>query len=244
MTVLNLILADQLQSFKKDVDKLLSKKITPDNAIFQVLKKYVTESKKIRFEGNNYSNEWVQEAARRGLSNIGTTPLALKTLVNRKTIQLFERNNVLTARELEARHEIYLDDYTKKLQIESRVLGDLITNHIIPCSVKYLNTLSECVINLKAVLDHKAFSKVTVTEVATIAEIAENIHQVKTLTCKMIDARKSANKIKDPEEKAMVYCEKVFPFLERIRYYTNKLEFLVDDSAWPLPKYRELLFTQ
>ena len=185
-----------------------------------------------------------QEAARRGLSNIATTPLALKTLVTAETIQLFERNHVLSKRELEARHEVYLDDYTKKLQIDSRVLGDLVTNHIIPCAVKYLNTLSECLINLKAVLDHKTYSKVSVTQVATIAEIAENIHQVKTLTCKMIEVRKTANKIKDPEEKSLTYCEKVFPFLDKIRYYTNKLEFLVDDNVWPLPKYRELLFTQ
>jgi glutamine synthetase len=244
MIMLNLILADQLQIFKKDVDKLLAKKVPQDQAIFQVLKKYILESKKIRFEGNNYSSEWIEEAARRGLSNLGSTPLALKTLVTKKTRQIFERNHVMNERELEARHEIYLEDYTKKLQIESRVLGDLTRNHVIPGAVKYLNTLCDCVKNLREVLDLNSFSRVSANQVDTIAEIAEHIHQVKTLANKMLEARKAANKIKDPEEKAFDYCEKVFPFFEKIRYHTNKLELLIDDEIWALPKYRELLFTQ
>ena len=244
MIVLNLILAGQLQIFKKDVDKLLLKKVPQDEAIFQVLKRYILESKKIRFEGNNYSQEWIEEAARRGLSNLGTTPMALKTLVTRKTKQLFERNHILNERELEARHEIYLEDYTKKLQIESRVLGDLTTNHIIPGAIKYLNTLCDCVKNLKEVLDLNTYSRVSANQVETIAEIAEHIHQVKTLKNKMLEARKAANKIKDSEEKSFSYCEKVFPFFDKIRYHTNKLELLIDDEIWPLPKYRELLFTQ
>ncbi len=244
MIVLNLILAEQLQIFKKDVDKLLSTKVPQEEAIFQVLKKYILESKKICFEGNNYSKEWIEEAARRGLSNFGTTPMALKTLVTKKTKHLFERNHVLNERELEARHEIYLEEYTKKLQIESRVLGDLTTNHIIPGAIKYLNTLCDCVKNLKEVLDLSTYSRVSANQVETIAEIAEHIHQVKTLTNKMVEARKVVNKIKDAEEKSFAYCEKVFPFFDKIRYHTNKLELLIDDEIWPLPKYRELLFTQ
>jgi len=244
MIVLNLILADQLQIFKKDVDKLLSKKVPQNEAIFQVLKRYILESKKIRFEGNNYSKEWIEEASRRGLSNFGTTPIALKTLVSRKTKQLFKRNHVLNERELEARHEIYLEDYTKKLQIESRVLGDLTTNHIIPGAIKYLNTLCDCVKNLKEVLDLSTYSRISANQIETIAEIAEHVHQIKTLTNKMREARRTANKIKDSEEKSFAYCEKVFPFFDKIRYHTNKLELLIDDEIWSLPKYRELLFTQ
>jgi glutamine synthetase len=244
MIMLNLILADQLQIFKKDVDKLLANKVPQEEAIFQVLKKYILESKKIRFEGNNYSNEWIEEAAKRGLSNFGNTPVALKTLVSKKSKQIFERNHVLNERELEARHEIYLEDYTKKLQIESRVLGDLTRNHIIPGAVKYLNTLSDCVIKLKEVLDLNTYSRVSANQVETIAEIAEHIHQIKSLTNKMLEARKAANKIKDSEEKAFAYCENVFPFFDKIRYHSNKLELLIDDEIWSLPKYRELLFTQ
>ena len=244
MTVLNLILADQLTTFKQELDKLLAKKVPLDDAIFRILKKYIIESKNIRFEGNNYSDDWVREAARRGLSNISTTPAALKNLVGKKTIDLFERNRVLNERELEARNEIYLEEYTKKVQIESRVLADLTQNHIIPGAMKYLNILSESVSNLKGVLDPATFSRVSENLVGMIAEIAEHIHQVKTLTGEMVDARKAANKISDPEKKAFAYCEKVFPFFDKIRYHANKLELLIDDEIWALPKYRELLFTQ
>jgi glutamine synthetase len=244
MIVLNLILTDQLNVFKKEVDALIAKKTLKEQAIIQVLRRYIIESKNICFEGNNYSNEWVEEAARRGLSNFGNTPLALKTLVSKKTKQLFERNHILTERELEARHEIHLEEYIKKVQIESRVLGDLATNHVIPGAVKYLNSLCDCVKNLKEVLDHKSYHRVSESQVEMINEIAEHIQQVRTLANKMLEARKTANKINDSEKKAFVYCEKVFPYFDKIRFQINKLESLVDDEIWPLPKYRELLFIQ
>jgi len=244
MIVLNLILADQLQKFKKEVDQQIKNKINKDDAIFDVLRKYILESRNILFEGNNYSKEWIEEASRRKLSNHGTTPEAIKALVSRKTIKLFEENKVLTGRELKARHEIYLEDYTKKLQIESRVLGDLATNHIIPGAIRYLNTLCECVQRLNEVLDRHTFSKVSANQVETITEISEHIAKVKSLVSEMLEARKSANKLNDAEDKAFAYCERVFPYFEKIRYHTNKLELLIDDEIWSLPKYRELLFVR
>lgn len=244
MIVLNLILAAQLQKFKKEVDQHIKSKVSKEDAIFNVLRKYILESRNILFEGNNYSQEWIEEASRRKLSNHATTPKAIKALVSKKTIKLFEENKVLTVRELKARHEIHLEDYTKKLQIESRVLADLATNHIIPGAIKYLNTLCECVQRLNEVLDRHTFSKVSANQIETITEISEHIARVKSILSEMLEARKSANNLNDAEDKAFAYCEKVFPYFEKIRYHTNKLELLVDDEIWSLPKYRELLFVR
>jgi glutamine synthetase len=244
MIVLNLILASQLQKFKKEVDELIKKKVAKDDAIFDVLRRYIKESRNILFEGNNYSSEWREEAARRKLSNHPTTPKAVKAMISRKTIKLFEENKILTGRELKARHEIRLEDYTKKLQIESRVLGDLATNHIIPGAIRHLNTLCECVQRLEQVLDRQTFSKVSANQVDTITEISEHIAKVKSLVSDMLEARKVANKIAETEEKAFAYCEKVLPYFDKIRYHTNKLELLIDDEIWALPKYRELLFVR
>ena len=244
MIVLNLIVANQLRKFKLDVDALIAKKETKDQAIFQVIKRYIKESKKIRFEGNNYSEEWVKEATKRGLSNFKTTPEALKAFVHKRTLELFESNHVLSKRELEARHEIRLENYTKKVQIESRVLGDLAGNHIIPVAIRYQNTLIENVKGLKQVLDLKTYGKLSQNQMETITEISEHVDKIKTYVNLMIEARKDANRLSETEEKAFAYCEKVFPFFDRIRYHVDKLELLVDDELWPLPKYRELLFTR
>ncbi|MFZ4523374.1 MAG: glutamine synthetase III [Bacteroidales bacterium] len=244
MIVLNLIVADQLRKFKMEVDALIAKKTGKEDALFQVIKKYIKESKKIRFEGNNYSDEWVKEAAKRGMSNRKTTPEALKAYVEKQTTDLFERNNVLSKRELEARHEIGLENYTKKIQIESRVLGDLAGNHIIPVAIRYQNTLIENVKGLKQVLDLKTYGKLSQNQMETITEISEHVDKIKTYVNEMIEARKEANKIHEPEEKAFAYCNKVLPFFEQIRLHADKLELLVDDELWPLPKYRELLFTR
>jgi glutamine synthetase len=244
MIVLNLILASQLKKFKAEVDALIRKKMGKEDALFTVLRKYIHESRNILFEGNNYSKEWLEEAARRKLSNHSTTPKALRAMTSRKTIKLFEENRILTGRELKARHEIHLEDYTKKLQIESRVLGDLTTNHIIPGAIKYLNTLCECVQRMGIVLDRHTFSKVSPNQVDTITEISEHIAKVKSFVHEMLDARKAANKLHEPEDKALAYCEKVLPFFDLIRYHTNKLELLIDDEIWPLPKYREMLFVR
>jgi glutamine synthetase len=244
MIVLNLIVADQLVKFKTEVDKLIAKKIRKDDAIFQVLRKYIEESKSIRFEGNNYGKEWIGEAQRRGLSNHCTTPHALKALVSEKTIELFKVNNVLSEREMIARHEIRLENYSKKIQIESRVLGDLATNHIIPIAIKYQNTLIDNVKGLKDVLDLKTYGKLSQNQMETITEISEHVSKIKTYVNEMVEARKIVNRILDPEEKSFAYCSQVKPFFEKIRFHVDKLELLVDDELWPLPKYRELLFVK
>ncbi len=244
MIVLNLIVADQLRKFKLEVDALIHDKVRKEDAILQVIKKYIKESRNILFEGNNYSDEWIHEASVRGLSNHKTTPQALKAFISGQTVDLFERNHVLTKRELVARHEIRLENYTKKIQIESRVLSDLAGNHVIPVAIRYQNTLIENVKGLKQVLDLKTYGKLTQNQMETITEISEHIDKIKTYLNEMMEARKNANHIQGPEEKAFAYCDTVFPYFEKIRYHADKLELLIDDELWPLPKYRELLFTR
>ena len=243
MIVLNLIVADQLNRFRQEVDALIAKKKSKEESLFLVIKKYCIESKPIRFEGNNYSEKWVKEAERRGLSNRKTTPEALAAMTDKKSVDLFERNKVLSKRELAARHEIGLENYTKKIQIESRIMGDLAGNHIIPVAIRYQNALVENVKGLKQVLDLQTYGKLSRNQMETITEISEHVDKIKTYVNEMIDARKEANKIGHADEKAYAYCEKVFPFFEKIRAHADKLELLIDDDLWPLPKYRELLFT-
>jgi len=244
MLALNTIVADQLKTFSNDVAELRKKDIRKDEAIFQVLKRYIKESKKIRFEGNNYGDEWLAEAKKRGLPNITATPQALKILVAKETIDLFDVNQVLSERELRARYEIQLENYTKKVQIESRVLGDLAKNHIIPIAIRYQNTLIENVKGLKEVLDSKTFVKLSRNQLQTIKEISEHVEEIKDKVADMLEERKKANRIEDIEKQAIAYNEHVMPCLETVRYHVDKLELMVDDELWPLPKYRELLFNK
>jgi len=244
MIVLNLIVADQLHRFRKEVDELVAKKTGLQDAIFRVIRKYVRESKNILFEGNNYAESWVGEAARRGLMNRKTTPEALEGLISRRSLDLFEASGVLTRREVTARHEIRLHNYTKKIQIESRVLGDLAGNHIIPVAIRYQNTLIENVRGLKEVLDLKTYGQLSKNQMEMITEISEHVDKIKTFVNEMTEARKEANRLTGAEEQARAYGERVLPYFEKIRYHTDKLELLVDDEQWPLPKYRELLFTR
>ncbi|MFA4862672.1 MAG: glutamine synthetase type III, partial [Bacteroidales bacterium] len=242
MIILNTIMADQLRKFKNDVDNLIADKVRKDEAIFQVLKRYITESKNIRFEGNSYSEEWIKEAAQRGLSNIRSTPKAVKTYISAKTIRLFGEHNVFTERELHARYEIKLESFARKLQIESRMFGDLAKNHLIPTAIRYQNTLIENAMGLKEVLDAKTYVKLSKNQVDTIKEISEHISQVKINVELMLQERKKANRMATMEEMATAYDEKVKPYFDIIRYHTDKLELLVDDELWPLPKYREIMF--
>jgi glutamine synthetase len=244
MTVLNTIMADQLIKFKKDVDALVGKNMDKDEAIFQILRKYIVESKKIRFEGNGYGEEWVKEAAKRGLSNIKTTPLALGAFVSKQTMELFERNNIMSDREQHARYDIYLETYTKKIQIESRVMGDLALNHIIPTAIKYQGSLVQNVKGLKDILSGAEFKKVAQIQLDMITEISEHVNVIKTKVDAMTEARKKANAISDVKKQAIEYCDKVKAHFDIIRYHVDKLELLIDDESWPLPKYRELLFTK
>ncbi|MEA3477381.1 MAG: glutamine synthetase III [Bacteroidota bacterium] len=242
MTVLNLILADQLQQFKLDVDALITKKVKKDEAIFKVLKKYITESKNIRFEGNSYSDEWVKEAEKRGLSNLRATPEALKSYMSESSIKLYESQHVLTKREIEARYEIKLESFTKKMQIESRVMGDLAKNHIIPTAIRYQNLLVENTKGLKDVLDAKSYIKLSKNQLQTIKDISEHVSAIKTNIDLMVEERRKANRLDSTDKIAEAYNSLVKPYFEIIRYHVDKLELLVDDTLWTLPKYRELLF--
>jgi len=244
MTVLNTIMADQLIKFKNEVDALVAKNVDKDEAIFQVLRTLIVDSKKIRFEGNGYGEEWVKEAEKRGLSNVKTTPPALGAFVSKQTMELFQRNNIMSEREQHARYDIYLETYTKKIQIESRVMGDLALNHIIPTAINYQGSLVQNVKGLKEILDGSEFKKAAQIQLNMISEISEHINIIKTKVDEMTEARKKANVITDVKKQAVEYCDKVKAYFETIRYHVDKLELLVDDESWPLPKYRELLFTK
>ena len=244
MTVLNAIMTDQLIKFKSDVDALIAKDVEKDEAIFQALRECIVDSKKIRFEGNGYGDEWVKEAAKRGLSNIKTTPQALAAFVSKQTVDLFERLNIMSEREQYARYDIYLETYTKKIQIESRVIGDIALSHIIPTAIKYQSSLIENVKGLKEIMNDTDFKKVANIQLQMINEISGHINGIKTKVDEMTEARKRANTINDVKKQAIEYCEKVKEYFEVIRKHADELELLIDDEAWPLPKYRELLFTK
>lgn len=239
MTILNLIVADQLNKFKTEVDKLIKKGDKKDVALMTVIKRYIKESKAIRFEGNGYSDEWAQEAEKRGLSNIKTTPKALDVLLDPKTDKLFEETGVFSKRESHARHEILLESYFKKLQIEARVMGELVDNVIIPTAISYQTTLIE---NVKGLKDIGLGADTYGAQMDIIKKISEHVNFIKTNNTKMIDERKKANNIEDVRDKSIAYDEKVKSYFEPIRYHVDKLEQLVDDAKWPLPKFRELLF--
>lgn len=242
MFVLNTIMADQLLKFREDVTRLISEGMKRDDAIFELLKKYIKQSKAIRFEGNSYSQEWIEEAARRKLSNHGSTPEALQAFISKKTIGLFQRHKVMNKTELYARYEIKLEKYMKKIQIEARVLGDLALNHITPTALHYQNRLIENAKGLKEVLDSKSFVKLSRGQLNSIKEISDHIASIKEGVELMVESRKVANAISDPYKKAMAYKDQVVPYFDTIRKHVDKLEMLVDDELWPLPKYRELLF--
>jgi glutamine synthetase len=244
MIVLNTIVANQLIIFKKDVDKLINESVEKDEAIFRVLRNYIILSKNVLFEGNGYSEEWAKEAKKRGLSNVRDTPLALDAYLTEKTKKLFKQTNVLSERELEARYYIKQECYTKMLQIEARVIGDLALNHVIPTALKYQNLLLTNVSGLKNVLSEKEFKKQSEYQIELISEISEHIKVISSNVHNLIEARKKANLIEEIKAKSVDYCEKVKPFFDIIRYHVDKLEILVDDELWPLPKYRELLFVR
>ena len=239
MTTLNLIVADQLRKFKIEVDKLIKKGEKKDIALLTVIKRYIKESKAIRFEGNGYSEEWEKEALARGLSNYKTTPLALDALLSEKVEKLFEDTGVYTKRESHARHEILLDSFYKKLQIEARLIGELVTNVIMPTAITYQTRLID---NVKGLKDIGMPPESYAAQMDLISRIANHISFIKTNIDLMIEERKNANGIEDIREKSIAYDEKVKSYFEPIRYHVDKLEQLVDDSLWPLPKFRELLF--
>ncbi|GGC36138.1 glutamine synthetase [Parapedobacter defluvii] len=241
MTVLSAIVANQLIEFKSEVDKQIKKGTKKDLALLNVVRKYIKESKAIRFEGNGYSKEWEEEAHKRGLSNIKTTPKALDVYVSEKSLDLFERLSVLTRRESEARHEILLENYYKKIQIEARVIGEIVNSIIAPAAFKYQNDLITNVKGLKELgLKADAYS----SQSNLIERISNHINTILIDAEAMRQERKKANVLEDIREKAIAYDENVKPYFDKIRYHINKLEQIVDDGQWPLPKLRELLFVR
>ncbi len=239
MTVLNTIMAETLKQFKKDVDALVEKGEKKEIAILQVLRDYITKSKRIRFEGDNYSDEWAAEAKRRGLNNFKTTPEALDAFVTEKGKQVFYDNGIYSKRELEARHEIMLEDYIKKVQIEARIIGYLTTNHILPAAINYQNTLIANVRGLKELgLDKESYK----TQLNLVEIISGHIQNLNDNVEAMLEARKKANDTANMHKRALKYCHEVKTYFDKIRYHADKLELIVDDKLWPLPKYRELLF--
>jgi glutamine synthetase len=240
MTVLNTIMADTLKKFKLDVDALIEKGDKKEIAIMQVIQRYIVDSKKVLFEGDGYSDEWHQEAERRGLPNLKTTPVALDAMVSDKAKKLFETNGVYSHTEIEARHEIELEKYIKKVQIEARIMGDLAINHILPAAIKYQNELLTNVNGLKAAgLPESAYS----SQLFILKAVSEHIQVVHDKVNAMVEARKVANNIENTRTKAIAYEGQVkAAFFDDIRYHVDKLEHLVDDDFWTLPKYREMLF--
>lgn len=241
MMVLNTIVAAQLIEFKIEVDALIDKKgLKKDEAIFNVLREYIKSSKKIRFEGDGYSEAWEKEAAKRKLGNLKTTPDALKVQLEKSNIALYEKLGVLSATEILARFEIELEDYVKRLQIEGRVLGDVARNHIIPTAIRYQNVLIKNVKGLKKIYgsDYKDFAA---EQLNLIEKISAHVRSINADITQMIDARKAAN-VLDIEPKAKAYTDSVKPYFDTIRYHCDKLELLVEDKLWPLTKNRELFF--
>jgi glutamine synthetase len=240
MITLNAIVADALIKFKAEIDDLMLKGTKRDIAVMQVLQKYIVESKNIIFEGDGYSEAWEKEAKKRGLPNVKTTPLALDALSTDKAKKLFSALGIYTERELEARHEIELENYLKKVQIEGRIMGDLALNHILPVAIEYQNKIAKNIQSLKELgLQPSAYK----AQMTLLSEISEHIQAIHSKVHKMTEARKVANAIENIRTRAIAYESQVkAKFFEEIRYHVDKLEHLVDNETWTLPKYREMLF--
>ena len=242
MTVLNTIVAKQLQEFKKEVDNLIDKKkLKKDEAVFNVLREYIKSSKRIRFDGDGYSAEWEAEAAKRKLSNNKSTPQAVQVLTSKEVLDLFQSTEVMSEVEVVARKEVELETYILQTQIEGRVFNELIYNFIIPAAIAYQNRIIENVTGLKEIYG-AAYKKYAEDLLSIIEQISEHVVHIKKKTDQMTEARKHANNLVDVNKKAFAYCDNVKPYFEDIRYHCDKLEQLIDNTTWPLAKYRELLF--
>ena len=242
MIALNTAVAEQLTEFKKEVDELIEKGEPKISAIIQVVRKYIKLSKPIRFDGNGYSDEWKEEAARRGLDCETSCPVIFDQYLTEDSVRMFESAGVMTRKELEARNEVKWETYTKKIQIEARVLGDLVMNHIVPVAIEYQSKLIDNVYKMKQIFPAEEAEKLSAENLAIIRKISEHTSYIKEHVDTMVEARKVANKITDERAKAVEYHDKITPMLEQIRYHIDKLELIVDDQMWTLPKYRELLF--
>ncbi len=244
MIVLNAAVAYQLTQFKKDVDAIIKKGVNKDEAIFQVLKKYILESERVLFEGDNYSKDWHKEAKKRGLCNLASVPESISLYLTKQSREVLVGSGIFTDKELESRVEVEYEKFTKKVQIEARVLGDLAINHIVPTATMYMTTLIENVKGLKDIFNDIEYERLAGARKEVIVVLSDHITMIKKLVNEMVEARKKANVIEDTYKKAIEYESKVKPFMEEIRTYIDKLELIVDNEMWPLPKYRELLFTR
>jgi glutamine synthetase len=244
MIVLNAAIAYQLTQFKKDVDVIIKKGVNKDEALFQVLKKYILESERVLYEGDNYSKEWHNEAKKRGLCNLTSVPESISLYLTKQSREVLVGSGIFTDKELESRVEVEYEKFAKKVQIESRVLGDLAINHIVPIAIKYMTSLIDNVKGLKEIFDAAEFERLAGARKEVIISISDHISMIKKLVHEMVDERRNANVIEDNYKKAIAYESKVKPYLDDIRTHIDKLELVVDNEIWPLPKYRELLFTR
>ena len=242
MTILNTIVAKQLRDFKKEVDILIDKKnLKKDEAVFNILREYIKTSKRIRFDGDGYSDVWEKEAQRRKLSNNKNTPSALQVLTSKESLELFSSMKVMSEVEISARKEVELETYIFNVQIEGRMYTELVYTYVIPSVIEYQNKLIKNVMGLKDIYG-AAHKKLSDGQLGIIEQIAEHIADLKKSTDMMTDARRSANSLKDINKKAFAYCDNVKPYFNQIRTHCDKLESLMDNKYWPLTKYRELLF--
>ncbi len=244
MIAINAAMANQLNEFKASVDKLMEEGVGKDEAIFRILKETILASEAIRFEGDGYSEEWKQEAARRGLTNISHVPEALMHYNDNQSRAVLLGERIFNESELAGRLEVELEKYTMKIQIESRVLGDLAINHIVPIAVTYQNRLLENLRGLKEIFSPEEYEELSADRKELIREISRRVTAIKMQVREMIEARKTANQMNNYTDKAFAYQETVCPFLESIREHIDHLEMEIDDEIWPLPKYRELLFSK
>ncbi len=244
MIVINAAMAHQLNEFKRDVDDLIEKGNGKDEAIFKVLKKIIKASKAVRFEGDGYSEDWCKEAEKRGLTNIDCVPEAILKYETKSAKEVLIGEGIFNETELRSRVEVELEKFVKKIQIESRVLGDLTINHIVPTAISYQNRLLENIIGMKQIFDKEEYEHLSEARRNLVKEISEYVSEIKAQVKEMTEERKIANRIENMEEKAFAYSNKVKPYLESIRYYVDNLEMEIDNEIWPLPKYRELLFAK
>ena len=242
MLTLNTVVANQLASFKNEVDQLIFSGVSKEQAIIKVVKKLIADCRAIHFEGNGYSEEWKVEAAKRGLDCETSVPLIYDAYLKGKNVDIFEKMGVLNYKELESRCEVKWEIYTKKIQIESRVMGDLTMNHILPVASQYQGILLDKVAKMKTLFDDAEFKSISAQDLGIIRTMSEHINFITLKTGEMIEARKIANAIESEREKAIAYHDNVLPLMDQIRYHIDKLELIVDDKLWTLPKYRELLF--
>ena len=242
MIALNAAVAEQLADFKKKVDERVDREESLYHAILEEVKALIIQSKNIHFDGNGYSDEWKAEAERRGLDCETSVPVIFDAYLRKESVEMFEKTGVFTEFELKARNEVKWETYTKKVQIESRVLGDLALNHVVPVATRYQSVLVDNLVKLKTLFPIEKGNALTARDLATIEKMSQHMCVIKEETERMINARKEANRITDERTKAVAYHDNVVPAMERIRYHIDKLELMVDNEMWPLPKYREMLF--